>query len=34
VMTTGATLEAAAEALMRSGAASVINCVVARTPER
>ncbi len=34
VMTTGATLEAAAEALVRAGAASVINCVVARTPER
>jgi len=34
VMTTGATLEAAAEALLRAGAASVINCVVARTPDR
>lgn len=34
VMTTGATLEAAAQALVRSGAASVVNCVVARTPER
>lgn len=32
VMTTGATLEAAAEALMRAGATIVINCVVARTP--
>ncbi|MCD6680519.1 MAG: ComF family protein [Burkholderiaceae bacterium] len=34
VMTTGATLEAAADALLRAGAASVINCVVARTPDR
>lgn len=34
VMTTGATLEAAAEALLHAGAASVINCVVARTPDR
>jgi predicted amidophosphoribosyltransferase len=34
VMTTGATLQAAAEALLRAGAASVINCVVARTPDR
>lgn len=34
VMTTGATLEAAAEALMSAGARSVINCVVARTPAR
>lgn len=34
VMTTGATLEAAAEALLGAGAASVINCVVARTPDR
>lgn len=32
VMTTGATLEAAAAALARAGAARVINCVVARTP--
>ncbi len=34
VMTTGATLEAVAEALVRAGAASVVNCVVARTPAR
>ncbi|HEY0877607.1 MAG TPA: phosphoribosyltransferase family protein [Zeimonas sp.] len=34
VMTTGATLEAAAEALVRAGAASVVNFVVARTPAR
>ncbi len=34
VMTTGATLEAAADALVRAGAAAVINCVVARTPAR
>lgn len=34
VMTTGATLEAAAAALVGAGAASVINCVVARTPAR
>ncbi len=34
VMTTGATLEAAAEALLGAGAATVINCVVARTPDR
>lgn len=34
VMTTGATLEAAADALVRAGAAAVINCVVARTPDR
>lgn len=34
VMTTGATLEAAAGALLRAGAAAVINCVAARTPER
>lgn len=34
VMTTGATLEAAAGALLRAGAAFVINCVAARTPER
>jgi len=34
VMTTGATLESAAEALLRAGAASVINCAVARTPDR
>lgn len=32
VMTTGATLEAAAAALLHAGAARVINCVVARTP--
>lgn len=34
VMTTGATLEAAAEALVHAGAATVVNCVVARTPAR
>lgn len=32
VMTTGATLRAAADALRAAGAAHVINCVVARTP--
>lgn len=32
VMTTGATLRAAAAALARAGASRVINCVVARTP--
>ena len=32
VMTTGATLDAAAHALLAAGAASVIACVVARTP--
>lgn len=32
VMTTGATMEAAAAALRRAGAARVINCVLARTP--
>ncbi|MGE0807438.1 MAG: ComF family protein, partial [Burkholderiaceae bacterium] len=32
VMTTGATLSAAADALKRAGAASVVNCIVARTP--
>ena len=32
VMTTGATLQAAAIALRRAGAGSVINCVAARTP--
>ncbi len=34
VMTTGATLDAAAAALLGAGATSVINCVVARTPDR
>lgn len=34
VMTTGATLEAAAETLLAAGARSVINCVVARTSAR
>lgn len=33
VMTTGATLRAAAEALRDAGAGPVINCVVARTPQ-
>jgi len=33
VMTTGATLRAAAAALRAAGAACVINCVVARTPQ-
>mgnify|MGYP001029747429 FL=1 len=33
VMTTGATLRAAADALRAAGAARVINCVVARTPQ-
>lgn len=32
VMTTGATLQAAAEALRAAGAGFVVNCVVARTP--
>lgn len=32
VMTTGATLRAAASALKRAGAAHVVNCVIARTP--
>lgn len=34
VMTTGATLEAAAQALVCAGAAFVVNCVVARTRAR
>lgn len=34
VLTTGATLLACAAALRRAGAAGVIGCVVARTPER
>lgn len=34
VMTTGATLESAARTLIRAGARSVINCVIARTPAR
>jgi ComF family protein len=32
VMTTGATLEACARALLRAGATSVVGCVLARTP--